>query len=184
MTDDGLVTTKRLTLRPLVLEDAEDVYAYASDAEVAKYTSWLAHRSLEETERFVASVVALDSGAAGSFRRTWAIRLGNSRQVVGTVDLVQDEPCTARTDFALAQPYWNRGYMTEAVAEVVRLAFERLKIDCIRSGGLTANSGTQRVLEKVGFRLLRREMVTFGLKFNFQTLEVAYWELLRSNGSR
>lgn len=181
MTSDDSIVTARLLLRPLALSDASDVFSYASDPEVARYTSWPAHRRVEDSEAFAAAVVAVDSTRPGAFRRTWGIRLLGDQSVVGTIDLVQDDPQVGHTDFALARPLWGHGYMTEAVRSVVRLAFDRLGLERIHSGGLTINVGSGRVLEKAGFRPVSRQMIRFGEKFGHVLLEVSHYELLRTD---
>ncbi|MBX6342671.1 MAG: GNAT family N-acetyltransferase, partial [Thermomicrobiaceae bacterium] len=76
--------TERLALRPLRLADAGDVFAYASDPEVARYTSWEPHRSIEESRAFLRQVLAAYAvGRTG----TWGIVDRASGRVVGTVTL-------------------------------------------------------------------------------------------------
>jgi len=48
-----LIKTSRLYLRPLTLEDVEDVYAYAKDSEVSKYVTWETHKTQTDTQEFV-----------------------------------------------------------------------------------------------------------------------------------
>lgn len=48
------IKTDRPLLRPLAADDAAAIFAYASDPEVARFTLWPPHRSLEFTARFVA----------------------------------------------------------------------------------------------------------------------------------
>lgn len=40
-------------LRPLEAGDLDDLFAYASDPEVARYTSWPAHGSVEDSRAFL-----------------------------------------------------------------------------------------------------------------------------------
>ncbi len=51
--------TDRLLLRKLEADDVDDVFAYASDPEVAKYTSWPAHATIEDSAEFLAYVLEL-----------------------------------------------------------------------------------------------------------------------------
>ena len=44
--------TDRLLLRKMRLEDAEAMFAYASDPEVTRYVLWDTHGSIEEYENF------------------------------------------------------------------------------------------------------------------------------------
>jgi RimJ/RimL family protein N-acetyltransferase len=51
----------------------------------------------------------------------------------------------------LGQPFWGRGYMTEALAGAVRHVFGTLSHDAIYSGIFAGNAASLRVQEKVGF---------------------------------
>src|SRR5262249_35158620 len=46
--------TTRLVLRALVPGDADDIFAYAADPEVAHYTVWSAHTTIEDSRQFIA----------------------------------------------------------------------------------------------------------------------------------
>ena len=45
--------TERLLLRKMRLDDAEAMFAYASDPEVTRYVLWDTHRSVEDSEEFL-----------------------------------------------------------------------------------------------------------------------------------
>lgn len=47
------LTTERLELRPATVEDADAVFAYASDPQVSRYLPWPPHRSRDDTIGFL-----------------------------------------------------------------------------------------------------------------------------------
>lgn len=53
--------------------------------------------------------------------------------------------------FYLARRYWNQGYMTEAVCQIVRSAFERVELIRIQATVAVVNIASVRVLQKTGF---------------------------------
>ena len=55
--DLPVLTTARLRLRKLVPEDLEHIFAYASDPEVARFTTWTAHTSIETSRAFLTYVL-------------------------------------------------------------------------------------------------------------------------------
>lgn len=57
--------------------------------------------------------------------------------------------------FRLNVPHWNKGYATEAVAEIVRHGFEELGLLRIRANHFGSNRGSGRVLRKVAMVHLR-----------------------------
>ncbi len=54
--------------------------------------------------------------------------------------------------YKLAQKYNGRGYMTQAVQRTVGFAFRDLRLHRVAAATLLDNAGSQRVLQKVGFR--------------------------------
>jgi ribosomal-protein-alanine N-acetyltransferase len=64
-------------------------------------------------------------------------------------------PSEAEIAFYIARPYWNRGLATEAACAFVKYGFDELGLRSIKAGINAANAGSIRVVEKVGFALVR-----------------------------
>ena len=65
----------------------------------------------------------------------------------------------------LGKPYWNRGYMAEALGLLCYFCFEHLGGEVITGTAFTGNPGSRRVMEKNGFKLegvLRRQILKNG----------------------
>lgn len=70
------------------------------------------------------------------------------------VSLNQDvHRLTAELGYWLAEPYWGRGIMSEAVASFSDFAFERFGLVRIYAEPYATNPASGRVLEKAGFIL-------------------------------
>jgi ribosomal-protein-alanine N-acetyltransferase len=68
----------------------------------------------------------------------------------------------ANLGYVLARPFWNRGYMTEAVVAVSSWALEQEEIARVWAVCDVENIASARVLEKAGFEregMLERWMV-------------------------
>lgn len=159
-----VLETPRLILRPLALDDVDDVYAYASDPEVARYTTWEAHGSRDDSRAFVeAQVKAYEDDQIAP----WAMVLRETGRVVGTTGFVAWAPQHARAElgYAMGRSYWGRGLMTEAVRAVVACGFTQMGLNRIEARCIPENRASARVMEKVGMRyegLLREVMYTKG----------------------
>jgi len=57
----------------------------------------------------------------------------------------------AELGYWLAEKYWNRGIMSQAIKETVDYGFETFNIDCIYATPFVKNLASQKVLKKVGF---------------------------------
>lgn len=153
-----LLRTPRLVLRRPVPEDALRVFrAYARDPEVTRYLTWRPHERPDETRAWMLKALA---GWTEMRALTWMIQDSEQKEIVGAVELRLESQ--ANLGFVLARPYWNRGFMTEAVREVLLWASGREEIERIWALCAVENVASARVLEKAGLEreaLLRRWMV-------------------------
>ena len=56
--------------------------------------------------------------------------------------------------YCINHDYWGRGYMTLACKALISFGFEYLKLDKVVISHLSNNIGSQRVIEKSGFRFV------------------------------
>lgn len=157
--------TQRLLLRPFRPGDLEAVFAYASDPEVARYTIFDYHRSLDDTRRFLDPV--LEHQARGNGLPLWGVCENGRDHVIGSIGFTVMAPMHARGEigYALARPYWGRGYMTEAVQAVIRFGFDRMHLNRVEATCDANHAASARVMEKAGMRfegVLRQYIVLKG----------------------
>jgi ribosomal-protein-alanine N-acetyltransferase len=130
----------------MALSDAPDVFAYAKDPDVLRYTTGITPRRLEETQEFLEGALAVPDG------RMWAIRLRDGPTVIGAVEFSLSSPDTGSIHYVLGKPYWGQGLMTEAVDAVCNWAFGALpSLFEIKTAAVEENLGSARVLEKCSF---------------------------------
>jgi ribosomal-protein-alanine N-acetyltransferase len=134
-----------ITLRALSVDDAPAVHAYASDAEVARFTLWPPHSSEAFSRQFVADLTHPTI-------LSWAIVLKNEQRVIGIVFLhsFSKRHRKAEIAFNVARPSWKAGVATAAARAVLRFAFETLNLNRVEATCMPANVGSRRVLEKIG----------------------------------
>jgi RimJ/RimL family protein N-acetyltransferase len=80
--------------------------------------------------------------------------IATSTEAIGCIGLRlgQDIHCkTAELGYWLAEPFWGRGIMSEAVTEFSRYAFEAFDLQRIYAEPFESNGASVRVLEKAGF---------------------------------
>ena len=138
--------TRRLVLRAMTFSDATDVFVYAKDPDVFRYTAGGTPKSLKDAVAFLRGALTNPAG------RMWAIQLRDRPMVIGEVDLGLSSPETASVYFVLGKPHWRQGLMTEAVNGVCAWAFASVPtLQEIKTTAAEANLGAVRVLEKSGF---------------------------------
>lgn len=143
------LTTPRLSLAPLAAADAADVFAYAANPAVARHTTWVPHRTVDDAASFIGRVSARPAG-----HHCWAIRLSGRPAVVGVVELGPTDAARAEVHYVLAEPCWGRGLMTEAVRAVLAWGFAaHPNLARVTTGITAANAASRRVAEKCGLVL-------------------------------
>ncbi|HIS00009.1 MAG TPA: GNAT family N-acetyltransferase [Candidatus Excrementavichristensenella intestinipullorum] len=141
--------THRLVLRRMTMRDAQDMYEYSRDPQVARHVLWDAHRSLGETRSYIRSALRrYRAGQAASL----VIELKAERKVIGTIGFMwyQQDNSSAEVGYSLSRAYWNRGIMTEALGAVVDFAFRQLRINRLEAQHEVDNPASGQVMRNVG----------------------------------
>lgn len=139
-------------LRPWRREDAAAVAEYADNEKIARnLRDVFPHPyTLADAQGFIDSCLAGDPGA--SLCRAIEVdgRAAGSIGLFRGSDVYQK---TAELGYWLAEDFWGRGIMTQAVRQLCREGFARWDIQRIYAEPFARNAGSRRVLEKAGFTL-------------------------------
>jgi ribosomal-protein-alanine N-acetyltransferase len=142
--------TERLLLRKMRLDDAEAMFAYASDPEVTRYVPWDTHRSMEDSESFLG--FATEGYERGDFGG-WGVVLKYDAVFIGTSGIYvgyAPEHARAELGYVLSREYWGKGLMPEAVRAVIRFSFGRMGLNRVEARCIAENTASARVMEKAG----------------------------------
>jgi RimJ/RimL family protein N-acetyltransferase len=137
-------------LRSWDLNDLESLVKHANNYNIAKnLTNQFPHPYTKKNgEAFIA--MATKNNPLNIF----AIAI--NKEAVGGIGLhpQQDIHCkNAELGYWLAQPYWGKGIITNAIREIVAYGFKTFEIDRIFARPFGNNIGSQKALEKAGFTL-------------------------------
>jgi ribosomal-protein-alanine N-acetyltransferase len=152
MTHKGTVTleTERLILRQFTAGDAEDLYRVcASDPDVARF----AYESAYETKEEAVAIITKRCGPNDT-AVNWAILLKETEQFIGAIDvsLTDEEAKAMETTYELGKAWWHQGFAAEALAVVIKFAFEELKINRLWASYDPRNPNSGAVLRKCGLK--------------------------------
>ena len=95
------------------------------------------------------------ASAAGASRMDFGIFAVETDELVGRVQLSGIAPApfeSAYLGYSVSERHNGRGYATEAVRQVVEVAFEELGLHRLQAAVMPINAASIRVLEKAGFR--------------------------------
>ncbi len=166
-------------LREWRREDAADVARYADNEKIARnLRDVFPHPyALADAQGFLDICIAGDPETS-LFR---AIEIDG--RAAGSIALCRGSDVyqkTAELGYWLAEDYWGRGIMTQAVRQLCREGFSRWDIQRIYAEPFAHNAGSRRVLEKAGFSLegvMRRGVFKRG-----QVCDFCMYALLREEG--
>ncbi len=143
------ITTERLLIRDLLMEDWVDIHVYASDPEVARYMIW-GPNSEEETKEFIQRVIQMQQQDP-RIDFECAVVLKETGKLIGGCGLRQDGK-QGEIGYCLNPEYWRKGYASEAAAAMIEFGFKELGLHRIYATCRPDNVGSAKVLEKVGMR--------------------------------
>lgn len=146
--------TERLRIRYIEPDDAYDMFDYASRQEVCKYLLWDPHINISVTEGYIES---LRKRYLRGLYGDWAIELKSNGRMIGTCGyaMIDSASNSCEIGYVLSPEYRGKGYMTEAVNEVLRLSFEVLELSKASLRIINENEASKRLAERVGFSLER-----------------------------
>ena len=158
------IVTERLLLRPLEMTDAEAIYEYSRKPEVSRFLIFETHRSIEDTYTFLRK--ALQWREEGT-NLVFGITLRDSGKLIGACGLhhYEQDHKSMELGYVLDLPYWNQGFMTEAVTAVIANTFASTNLHRICAHHYPGNDASGRVMEKAGMRyegMLRQRMFVKG----------------------
>jgi len=141
-----------MLLRPLAASDAPAIQQHFNNWNIIKNLATVVPWPYPEdgAETFIKGELA--KRAAGEEIYNWmlVLRSGNG-EAIGNIRLrpSSDTPKGNR-GFWLAEPYWNRGLMTEAVEVVNDFAFHTLGLESFFVCNVASNEASRRVKQKTG----------------------------------
>jgi ribosomal-protein-alanine N-acetyltransferase len=143
-----LVDTPRLTLSAPAATHAELIFQrYAGDDNVTRYVGWPTHRTVADTQGFLAfSAAQWERDGVGPYL-IWA-RAGG--QLLGGTGLGLEPDGQASTGYVLAADAWGKGYATEALIAMVEVA-TGIAVRQLYALCHPQHRASRRVLEKCGF---------------------------------
>ncbi|WAG61004.1 GNAT family N-acetyltransferase [Clostridium estertheticum] len=166
-----ILITDRLIIRPIAEQDCYDISEYGCDEDTGKYMIYWP-KSKNNIRKFIDECTT----CMNSNTVTWyefAIQLKENNKVVGNISLETKEEFS-EIGWISNKVYWNNGYMTEAVREIIKYAFHKLNITKIMSTCTNKNRASYRVMEKCGMTKIKEEKNYKSIK---QGIEVEYDKL-------
>lgn len=98
---------------------------------------------------YISSMLSADEN------ETFAFAIVSDNKVIGSIGVFRQENIhrqTAELGYCIAEEYWGKGIMTDAVKQVCKYIFDKSDIIRIYAEPFAYNTASCRVLEKAGFQ--------------------------------
>lgn len=146
MNDTGL----KITLREVEKEDWINIQKYASQEKACQYQTW-GPSSIEDTIAFVSQILK-DAANDPRSRFVYAVIMKHSGKLVGSGELnIRDRTNRIGEISYIVNPqFWGKGIATETAHLLLNLGFQTLKLHRIYATCDPRNTGSSKVLQKIG----------------------------------
>lgn len=154
--DCPVLLTGRLVLRPPHTDDLPDLVQLANNQRIAEMLARMPHPYGETEGRAFLELARSRKARAGAL---YAITLADNGAFIGCAGL------EARDDglelgYWIGEPFWNRGYATEAAHALVDLAFRATDVAVVHASCRVLNTASRRVIHKCGFQYAGQGLLT------------------------
>lgn len=140
------ITTDRLILRPLTVDDAEAAFEWTGDDRVAKYMIYSTHESVETTKEWLRSIKPSEN-VFGFVRKSDNKLIGS-----GGIRLLEDG--FWEFGYNLRYDCWGQGYATEASRAMIEYVRSKYGDIRLRSECAVENTASAHVIEKCGLHFV------------------------------
>ena len=145
--------TPRLIIHDHIFSDLQSHHELLSNKKVMYYLPELATDTIEESEKNLQAAI---SGIDSLNRECYFLRIEDklSKEFIGEIGYTVDEVISfgklVSVGYFIHEKFWGRGYISEAIAELIRFAFENDNVFRISCGCLKENVGSEKVMIKSG----------------------------------
>ncbi len=174
------IITDNLILRKFKEDDYQEMYDnWASNANVANNAGWPVHKKIESTKKLVKMWVD-EYKNENVFN--WIITLKDSNKAIGSITVVSKDlnNRVCEIGYNIGEDFWNKGYGTEAIKNVIKYLFSLNIFDVITAACFDDNIASKRVLEKNNFTkegLLRNRVIINSQKKSLLQFSIVKEEL-------
>lgn len=151
--DRPILATERLVMRPPREADIPQLVQLADNRHVAEMLARMPHPYGEaEARAFLAMSRLKRSGVV------YALTIAGTEIFVGCAGLNMTDR-GLELGYWIGEPYWKRGFATEAAHALVDLAFQDTTVQVLHASTRVINPASRRVIHKCGFQYAGQGML-------------------------
>ena len=145
-----ILTSERLTLRQLSIDDQQDIFALRADKEINRYLDREPSKTIDDAIHFINMI---NDHIQKNNSLYWVITLTETKTVVGTICLFNfsEEESSCEIGYELMTKFQGQGIMQEATGEVIAYAFQTLQLQKIVAFTHNRNQRSTKLLRRFNF---------------------------------
>lgn len=178
------IETRRLVLRQIISDDAEDLWKLRNNSQIMEFMDISPMQSVREAWEQINN---LSRNFIEEQIPIWAITLKEDRhtdtknKMIGYVGYTRwyKKHFRAEIAYVLEPAFWRRGFMTEAIEEVLQVGFEQMELHSVEGNVNPTNIASIKILEKFNFR--REAYYKENFYFDGKFVDTAIYSLLKQD---
>lgn len=146
-----VLNTERLCLRQIRPSDNQAIFNIFNDPEVTRYYGMKPFSDMAEAD---ALIVRWRRRFSERRLVRWVLAKLADDWVIGTAGFTDWKRHfrSAQVGYDLAQPFWQQGYMREALTAVLEFGYSHMQLNRIEALVLNENIASIALLDKLGFK--------------------------------
>lgn len=145
-----IIIDKFILRKPKISDSKELFLNYASDINVAYYTTWQPHKSIQETKNFLRYILE-----KWKKNEEFNFIIEKDNNILGLFKIVFLNKNKAQIGYALGKKYWGKGYMTMILKEMINYLFSQKNIKEIQAFCDVDNIASKKVMIKSGMKFVK-----------------------------
>ena len=160
------LNSERLILKKLEAENLTALTRLANNKKVSDQIVNIPHPYTDINASMRLGYVT--KGFKEGSRYCFSIFTKDRMEFIGEISLheTDKENSVAELGYWIGEPYWNKGFVGEAVAPVVQFGFEKVGYQTIYATVRTGNIASERVLVKNGFEKFKEDALQKAYKIS------------------
>ena len=147
------LVTKRLLLRDYEMSDKKVTRELLDDLDVTRFLSVVPHPYTESDADVFLKMTLKNREKKPREEYNLVVTDKETNEFLGAVGIssINELDKSATMGYWLGKRHWRNSYMTEVVLEIIRFAFEELKLRRINISAAVENDASNALIKKVGF---------------------------------
>lgn len=173
-----VLSTNRLTLREIKIEDANEIFEMRSSGRVNQF---IARDNMSHIDNSIQLIEKTQKAFIDKLGIGWAGVLRDNKKIIGTCGFNHIDYANHRAEIGgeLDVKYWGKNIALEAVESIIKFGLDIMNLHTIEAKLSPDNKGAVFLLECIGFK--KEALFKDRIFYKDHYLDMAVYTLLKGN---